>query len=265
MPNILAPSTRFSEILALTVKALTGSAAFAIGRMVQHAPSMAPAIVSTIIVTMAPLVATLRAFFERRQGVPAPYEVQQLSCEIASALGVKELRVCVVDRETGGAALRGVTRRNRRVSISLELLQIPHDQLRSVLAHEYGHMAGYHRSQAVLVFSFAWSFPQLFIGALIWRSVPSFEESVLLAAAVGALTATGMLLYYHLLRAQEFEADLKVAKLIGGSASASLAAHLATEESHEARIRVLASHPSNDDRIDRLETHTLRQANLPAP
>lgn len=265
MPKILSPSTRLSEILSLTVKALTGSAAFAVGRMVQDAPSMGPAIVSTILVTTAPLLATLRAFFERRQGVPAPYEIQQLSCEIASALGVRELRVCVVDRETGGAALRGATRRNRRVSISLELLQIPHHQLRSVLAHEYGHMAGYHRSQAVLVFSFAWSFPQLFVGALIWRSVPSFEESVLLSAAVGALTATGMLLYYHLLRAQEFEADLKVAKLIGGSASASLAAHLAAGESHEARIRVLASHPSNDDRIDRLDLHTLQQANLSAP
>lgn len=265
MPRILAPSTRLSEILALTVKALTGSAAFAVGRVLYNTPSIGPALVSTMLVTTAPLLATFRAFFERRQGVPAPYEVQQLSCEIASALGVKELRVCVVERETGGAALRGATRRNRRISISLELLQIPHHQLRSVLAHEYGHMAGYHRSQAVLVFSFAWSFPQLFIGALIWRSTPSFEESVLLAAAVGALTATGMLLYYHLLRAQEFEADLKVAKLIGGAASASLAAHLASEESHEARIRVLASHPSNDDRIGRLETHTLQQANLPAP
>jgi Zn-dependent protease with chaperone function len=126
-------------------------------------------------------------------------------------------------------------------------------------------MTGHHRSQAILVFSFAWSFPQLFIGALIWRSVPSFEESVLLSAAVGALTATGMLLYYHLLRAQEFEADVKVVKFIGGSASASLSAHLAAEESHEARIRVLASHPSNDDRIDRLATHTLQQADLPAP
>lgn len=209
-------------------------------------------VAACVVVSIAPLYALLAALLERGHGTPAPRDVQETANVLSVLMGCPKVPVVVAASEPGSAALRGLSRRNTRISIDTFLLSIPPQHLQGVISHELAHLRLGHRKQVALVHSFAWFFPQMFVSALVWDANPQVESMIMLSFACSLATSACFLLYYHLMRAQEYEADKWAQELLGARYSDALSEHLRNTTEHSARVKLLASHPPASYRMSRL-------------
>lgn len=215
-------------------------------------PPLVCSLLACVVVSVAPLYAFLAALLERGHGSPAPKDVQETANVLSVLMGCPKVPVVVSPSEPGSAALRGLTKKNTRISIDNFLLSIPPQHLQGVISHELAHLRLGHRKQVALVHSFAWFFPQMFLSSLLWDADIGVESMIMLASACSFATAACFLLYYHLLRAQEYEADRWAQELLGARYSDALSEHLRNTADHSARVKLLASHPPASYRMSKL-------------
>lgn len=246
----LAPS---SDTLRVLTSSIYCGSVFYVSHSYVNVSAWLCVIIACLIVSTAPLYAVLAALLERGQGTPAPKDIQETANVLSVLMGCPKVPIVVAASEPGSAALRGLTKKNTRISIDTFLLSIPPQHLQGVISHELAHLRLGHRKQVALVHSFAWFFPQVFLSALLWDTILGVEGMIMLSFACSFSTSACFLLYYHLMRAQEYEADRWAQELLGARYSDALSDHLRNAADHSTRVKLLASHPPASYRISRLE------------
>lgn len=190
---------------------------------------------------------------DNERGVPAPADLQAMADDLARAMSIRPIPIGVMADQPGVAALRGLSRRSRRIIIGEPELGLPTQRILAILAHEFAHAKAQHQQKALALSVVTWSLPQVIAGLVI-ALAGEHRWTVPLAGAVsGSLTGLCVLALFAILRAQEHSADARAGELAGNWVSAQLAHHFDEEGRCAMReSRLYATHPAPDERAARL-------------
>ena len=207
-----------------------------------------------LIILAAPLGPIVRELLDTERGVPAPSDLQQLADDLARRMAIEPVPVGVTVDQPGVAALRGITRRSRRVVIGEPELSLPTARLLAILAHEFAHAKARHQEKGLLLSVMTWVIPQAVCGAAVPVLGGGTLAVVFASVAAGASTGGCVLALYALMRRQEHAADRVATDLAGVWVSEQLAAHFCDVGVHQTHGSLYSTHPAPSDRAARLSS-----------
>jgi Zn-dependent protease with chaperone function len=238
--------TRFSTHV-LGAAACTAGAVLVAGENPWNVP-----LLGVLIALAAPLGPIVRELLDAERGVPAPVDLQQMADGLATRMSIKPVPVGVTVDQPGVAALRGLTRRTRRIVIGEPELSLPTARLLAILAHEFAHAKAHHQAKGLLLSVLTWVLPQAACGTAVPLLGGGSAAVVVAAVSAGALTGVCVLALYALMRRQEHEADRTATTLAGVWVSEQLAAHFCDHDARHTHGSVYSTHPAPAARAARL-------------
>ena len=231
----------------LGASACTAGAVLVAGENPWHVP-----LLGVLIVLAAPLGPIVRELLDAERGVPAPSDLQQMADDLARRMSISPVPVGVTVDQPGVAALRGLTRRSRRIVIGEPELSLPTARLLAILAHEFAHAKAHHQEKGLLLSVLTWIAPQAACGVTVPLLGGGSVAVVVASVVAGALTGVCVLALYALMRRQEHEADRVASELAGVWVSEQLAAHFCDHGEQRSHGSVYSTHPAPAERAARL-------------
>lgn len=202
----------------------------------------------------APLGPVIREALDTETGAPAPADLQHLSNEIAHRMRTTPVPLRVTVDQPGVAALRGLSKSSRRITVGEHELELPTRRLLAILAHELAHAKSRHQFKAIALSVLCWAIPQV-VGASLLFLTPTSAASVAAAGSLsGFLTALAMLYFYRKMRQQEHEADRTASDHVGAWVREELKEHFLTETHLRHKNRAYDTHPTPVRRAEALRS-----------